>query len=90
MIKTINYKTKGVCSRGIQISIDTDTNIVTSIAFEGGCHGNTQGVAALATGMTVDEIIEKTQGIRCGFKPSSCPDQLACALLQYKDAEAAK
>lgn len=84
MIKNINYKTSGVCSRGISISIDTDTDTVVSVKFEGGCSGNTQGVASLATGMTVDSIIEKVQGIRCGFKATSCPDQLAKALLIYK------
>ena len=84
MIKNINYKTSGVCSRGINISIDTDTDTVVEVKFEGGCSGNTQGVASLATGMTVDQVIEKVSGIRCGFKASSCPDQLAQALLAYK------
>lgn len=84
MIKDINYKTSGVCSRRITISIDTDTDTVVKVAFEGGCSGNTQGVASLATGMTVDSVIEKVEGIRCGFKSTSCPDQLAKALMQYK------
>lgn len=90
MIKTINYKTHGTCSREINISIDTETNKVTGIQFVGGCSGNTQGVAALATGMTIDEIIEKTAGIKCGPRPTSCPDQLATALKQFKAAEAVK
>lgn len=84
MIKTVNYKTKGVCSRSISISIDTETDKITAVQFEGGCSGNTQGVAALSVGMTVDEVIEKVSGIRCGFKASSCPDQLATALKEYK------
>ena len=84
MIKNISYKTKGVCSRAINISIDTETQKVVEIVFEGGCNGNTKGVAALATGMTVDKIIEKVQGIKCGFKSTSCPDQLATALIEYK------
>ena len=84
MIKNINYKTSGVCSRRINISIDTDTETVVDVKFEGGCSGNTQGVASLAIGMTVDNIIEKVSGIKCGFKATSCPDQLAQALLQYK------
>ncbi len=88
MLKTINYKTRGVCSRAINITVDTETNIVREVSFEGGCHGNTQGVAALAVGMTVDEIIKRTSGIRCGMKQTSCPDQLATALLQFKEAEA--
>ena len=85
MIKNISYKTKGVCSRAINISIDTETQKVGEIVLEGGCNGN-KGVAALATGMTVDEIIERVQGIKCGFKSTSCPDQLATALLEYKAA----
>jgi len=84
MIKNINYKTSGVCSRAINISIDTETDTIVSVKYEGGCSGNTQGVASLATGMTVDSVIEKLKGIRCGFKASSCPDQLALALIQYK------
>lgn len=84
MIKDINYKTSGVCSRAIHISIDTDTDTVVSVEYEGGCSGNTQGVARLAAGMTVDQVIDKVKGIRCGFKATSCPDQLATALMQYK------
>ena len=84
MIRNINYKTSGVCSRRINISVDTDTDTVVEVVFEGGCSGNTQGVASLATGMTVDSIIEKVSGIKCGFKATSCPDQLAKALMQYK------
>ena len=56
----------------------------TNVAFEGGCSGNTQGVAALVEGMDIDEAIRRMEGIRCGFKSTSCPDQLATALKQYK------
>ncbi len=79
----ISYTTKGVCSR--RINIDIEDGRVQSIKFEGGCSGNTQGVSALAVGMTVDEVIERLSGIRCNFKPTSCPDQLARALKEYKE-----
>ena len=73
-----SYRPHGVCARGI--SFDIEDNIVKNVTFSGGCSGNTQGVAKLAEGMTADEIIEKLSGIRCGFKGTSCPDQLAKAV----------
>ena len=79
----MNYKTKGVCSRSI--TFDVKDNKVTDVQFEGGCSGNTQGVARLVEGMDIDEAIKRMKGIRCGFKSTSCPDQLALALLAYKD-----
>lgn len=81
-MEKITYNTRGVCSR--RINIEVEDGIVKGVAFEGGCSGNTQGVAALAVGMTVDEVIERLSGIRCGFKATSCPDQLAKALGEYK------
>ena len=75
---TYSYKPHGVCARGIKF--DIEDNIVKNIEFHGGCSGNTQGVSALAEGMDADELIERLAGIRCGFKSTSCPDQLACAL----------
>lgn len=77
-----SYKTKGVCSRSIRIEIEDE--IVKSVAFEGGCNGNTKGVAALVEGMKIDEVIDRLQGIKCGFKGTSCPDQLAEALKAAK------
>lgn len=79
----ITYNTKGVCSR--QIEIDIEGDIIENVKFHGGCAGNTQGVAALIKGMTVDEAIKRLSGIRCGFKVTSCPDQLATALTEYKN-----
>ena len=79
----ITYNTKGVCSRKIHISVDE--GIVKEVTFEGGCAGNTKGVAALCVGLTVDEVISRLSGIRCNFKTTSCPDQLAKALLEYKN-----
>ena len=77
------YKTKGTCSQ--RILFDLEDNKVTNVQFIGGCHGNLQGIAALVEGMNADEIIEKLSGIRCGFKSTSCPDQLAAAIRQAKD-----
>lgn len=78
------YKTKGVCSSAI--SFDIVDNKVTNVKFQGGCAGNTQGVAALIEGMDIDDAIKRMEGIKCGFKPTSCPDQLANALKEYKAA----
>ncbi len=72
------YKTKGVCSQ--EIHFELDGNKVTNVEFVGGCSGNTQGVARLVEGMDVNEAISRLDGIKCGFRPTSCPDQLAQAL----------
>ena len=80
------YKTSGVCSS--KILFDLEDGVVNNIRFIGGCSGNTQGVAALANGKPADELISILKGIRCGFKPTSCPDQLAQALLAAKEKEA--
>ena len=77
-MKHIVYKTQGVCSR--QIDIDIENDIIVNAKFTGGCSGNTQGVAALVVGMTTEEAIKRLRGIKCGFKSTSCPDQLAIAL----------
>lgn len=74
----ISYKPHGVCSRKIDIVLED--GIIQSVKFHGGCSGNTQGVAALAKDMKAQDFIERCKGIKCGFKPTSCPDQLACAL----------
>lgn len=77
----ITYQTKGVCSRSIDI--DIEDGVIVRVEYHGGCHGNTQGVAALAKGMKVTDAIERLEGIRCGMKASSCPDQLSQALKEY-------
>lgn len=74
------YKTKGVCSQEIHFELDGDT--IKSVEFIGGCSGNTQGIASLVKGMKVEEAISRLEGIKCGFRPTSCPDQLATALKQ--------
>ncbi|MCY1714548.1 TIGR03905 family TSCPD domain-containing protein [Caproiciproducens galactitolivorans] len=74
------YKTRGTCSSEIVIELDGD--IVKSVKFTGGCNGNAKGVGALVKGMKADEVIKRLKGIKCGFKQTSCPDQLATALSQ--------
>lgn len=76
----IHYTPRGVCSRKIDIVVED--GVIKSVKFTGGCSGNTQGVAALAQGMKVQEYIDRCKGIRCGVRPTSCPDQLADALAQ--------
>ena len=80
---TYTYFPKGVCSREIHIETD-DNNIITSVSFVQGCHGNTQGVSALVRGMHVDEVISRLEGIDCRARGTSCPDQLAKALKEMK------
>ncbi len=79
------YKTHGVCSRAIEFDVD-DNQILTHLKFVGGCAGNVQGVAKLAVGRSVDEIISLLDGIQCRNN-TSCPDQLATALKQYKESK---
>lgn len=75
---TYTYKTQGTCSS--QITFDLDGNVVTNVKYYGGCNGNLQGISKLVEGLTVEEIEKKLGGIRCGFKSTSCPDQLAKAV----------
>ena len=79
------YKTKGTCSSKIIVNLDGDT--IQSVQFIGGCNGNTKGISSLVKGMKVDDIIERFQGIKCGLKPTSCPDQLAQALIAAKNSQ---
>ena len=72
---TYTYKTKGTCST--QIDLELEGNIVHNVKFTGGCNGNTQGVSRLIEGMDAKEAIKRLEGIRCGMRPTSCPDQLA-------------
>lgn len=75
---TYSYAPKGVCSSRIDLELDGD--IIKSVQFTGGCHGNLQGISRLVQGMTAGEAIARLEGIRCGYKPTSCPDQLSRAL----------
>lgn len=72
------YKTKGTCSRVIDFELNDGK--VSGVKFHGGCDGNLKGIASIVEGMDAEHVIERFSGIRCGFKSTSCPDQLACAL----------
>lgn len=80
----MTFRTSGTCSSAIEF--DVVDNKVTGVQYMGGCNGNTKGVATLVEGMDVDEVINRLEGIKCGFRNTSCPDQLAKALKQYKAA----
>ena len=84
MIMTYNYKTVGTCSRVIELEID-ENEIIKGVHFIGGCNGNLQGISALVCGQKIDDVIKKLEGIKCGFKNTSCPDQLAQALKEIKE-----
>lgn len=78
----IQYQPQGVCSRLIQLEIENDK--IVAAQFVGGCNGNTKGICSLIIGMNVDDVIRRLSGITCGGKPTSCPDQLARCLMEYK------
>ena len=80
-MKHIVYQTTGTCSKQIELDID-DENRVQNVQFLGGCNGNLQGIAQLVRGMKVEEVKSRLDGIRCGYKNTSCPDQLVRALEQ--------
>lgn len=82
---TYQYKTHGTCSQMIEFEVEN--NIIGSVQFYGGCGGNTQGLAALLRGMKVEDAIERLQGIQCGMKGTSCPDQFARALKAMKEQQ---
>ena len=77
-MKTLTYRPRGVCAGRIEVAIEG--TVLSSVKFVGGCAGNTQGVASLVVGMEAEEAIRRLRGIRCGMKPTSCPDQLSLAI----------
>ena len=77
------YRTKGTCSQ--RIIFDVEDNILKNVQFIGGCNGNLKGISSLVEGMNIDDVIAKVEGISCGFKSTSCPDQLAKALKEAKE-----
>ena len=81
---TYNYKTSGTCSR--EIIFDVENGKVKNVQFIGGCNGNLKGIGALVEGMDMDEVIARIEGVKCGMKSTSCPDQLAQALKAAKEA----
>ena len=82
-LKTIQYRTQGTCCALMNVVLDD--NKIYDVEFIGGCNGNLQGIRKLIIGMDIDEVIGKLQGIQCGSKPTSCPDQLSRCLLEYKN-----
>ena len=80
-MRTIEFEPKGICARRITVVLD-DQDRVQDLSFVGGCDGNHKGLTALMKGMTASEVIERLSGIKCGFKQTSCPDQVAVALKQ--------
>ena len=76
------YRPSGVCSR--EMIIEVDNNIIKKVTIVGGCDGNTKGISKLVVGMNINDVIERLKGIQCGMKGTSCPDQLANALLEIK------
>lgn len=79
--RRITYYTTGTCSQSIEVELDDD-DIIRDVVFIGGCNGNLQGIRQLVVGMKADEVIQRLDGIRCGYKSTSCPDQLCRALEQ--------
>lgn len=79
-----SYRTKGTCSQ--QIDFDINGDVITNVAFTGGCNGNTKGVSSLVDGLTVDEIEKRLKGIQCGMRGTSCVDQLAIAVREAFEA----
>ena len=77
----MQYRTKGTCSTMINVSLD-ENHVIQDVNFTGGCNGNLQGICKLVTGQRAEDVIEKLEGIRCGFRNTSCPDQLSKALRQ--------
>ena len=85
--KHIQYETSGTCSRLIDVTAD-ENDIIQQVFFLGGCNGNLQGISRLVKGQNIDDVIAKIEGVRCGGKSTSCPDQLAKALEQLKQKKA--
>ena len=85
-MKHIQYQTQGTCSVLIDVTAD-DNDVIQNVAFLGGCDGNLQGICRLVRGQKIDDVIAKLDGISCGGKPTSCPDQLCRALEQLKNKQ---
>lgn len=79
----MDFKPQGVCSQMIHVNLTKD-GIISSVSFDGGCNGNLQGISTLVKGMHVDDAIDKLEGIKCGSRATSCPDQLSIALKMAK------
>ena len=88
MKKTYSYQTMGTCSR--QIDLELEGDVVRSVRFTGGCNGNLSGISSIVEGMNAEDVIDRFDGIRCGFKQTSCPDQFATALRKALEAKNGK
>ena len=88
MSEQINYLTVGTCCKRIDVEIEND--IIKDVDFIGGCDGNHKGIRNLVIGMNINDVIAKLKGITCGARPTSCPDQLAKCLIQYKQKQYSK
>ncbi len=82
---TYSYRTRGTCSRQINFEIADDGETILNVEFIGGCNGNLKGISALVKGKSIDDVIDTLEGIDCNFKGTSCPDQLAQALKEFKE-----
>ncbi len=85
MLKTLDFRTQGTCAKRILVVLEDD--IIKEVGFEGGCNGNLQGISSLVRGMNINDVIAKLKGIRCGAKPTSCPDQLALCLIEHLEKQ---
>ena len=85
-MKRIEYRTQGTCSQMITVTAD-ENDVIQQVAFLGGCNGNLQGISRLVIGQKIDDVVKRLDGIRCGMKPTSCPDQLCRALEQLKQKQ---
>lgn len=85
-MKTV-FRTKGTCSQAIELDVDEDKKTIRSVHFIGGCPGNSYGLAQMVAGQSVDDVIQRLEGITCGMKSTSCPDQLALALRQLVNGD---
>ena len=84
MVKKLTYKTQGTCSSHIELEVED--GVISEVFFWGGCNGNLQGIRSLVKGMKIEDVIQKLEGIRCGNRPTFCPDQLCKALRQIQEA----
>ena len=85
-MKHIQYQTRGTCSQLIDVTVD-DNEVIQQVFFLGGCNGNLQGICRLVKGQKIDDVVDTLAGIRCGTKPTSCPDQLCKALKELKNKD---
>lgn len=84
-IVTFEFVPSGVCAKKIDVNVDVENKTVEGVSFNGGCNGNHQGISRLICGQNIDEVATKLEGVRCGGRGTSCPDQLSCALKKISE-----